>query len=610
MSWRQALLVTAGLLRRTQADWPPLSPDPPKVPPCDQERISINNTDMALEFVNKCAVTKDNITTLHNSLALHYDISDPIYLGNIDTLNGSLDLSIFPCVVEPGQSPSPGTPGCDGPGQTTIPSGLQVIAGDLNVRVEESSADPISVNLDFSLLSSIANFRLDGPFNQFEATFSPEVKVDGRVSVLQIGSGVKLPLMMAGEIFITPPGPIPTNNSGVVVSSSVSVVENILGACGNPSLETISFPGLEYVHLVAITGNPILKNMDVAAATVDYLSVSNNGPELSVSLPRLQILQGKYGALTRPICVQFPQNVGHFEGVSKLSVPVLEKATSLNISSNPLDSLRLPALVSINRSLIITNNSALRILELRRLKSIGSDLIINDVPQLFNVTANALTDLGSLHMSGDFTNVEFFSLGSVLGDFTITGAPSMDCSWFDDNVQKIVKGRYICVGNHTRPATPRRPSTSTLESKTYGSNGLSTGAKTGIAVGAAVGFGLAGVGLWVFYRRRRRLDTPAGPTPREVGKPELDGKDGQHLLKGELEATPASSQIAGELGTEQRNELPAERETRELPAQEPVGELPAEATGSRLQEGGFAEEVTVEERAGGIVAETQREKPL
>jgi hypothetical protein len=65
----------------------------------------------------------------------------------------------------------------------------------------------------------------------------------------------------------------------------------------------------------------------------------------------------------------------------------------------------------------------------------------------------------------------------------VIGAPSMDCSWFDQNFfQKIVRGSYQCEGNHTTPDTPRRPSTSTeleylVDVVGGGSGGLSTGAR-------------------------------------------------------------------------------------------------------------------------------------
>ncbi|KAK0721039.1 hypothetical protein B0H67DRAFT_644211 [Lasiosphaeris hirsuta] len=53
-------------------------------------------------------------------------------------------------------------------------------------------------------------------------------------------------------------------------------------------------------------------------------------------------------------------------------------------------------------------------------------------------------------------------LEEITGDFLLTGAPSMDCSWFDENFfQKVVKGAYLCTGNHTKPDVPRKPSTST-----------------------------------------------------------------------------------------------------------------------------------------------------
>lgn len=163
-------------------------------------------------------------------------------------------------------------------------------------------------------------------------------------------------------------------------------------------------------------------------------------------------------------------------------------------------------------------------------------------------------------LEGNFTNVEFFSLKEATGDFKVIGATSMDCSWFDQNFfQKIVKGSYQCVGNHTIPDVPRKPSASTDLENLNGSGGgssgasgetsgggLSTGAKAGVGVGAALGaIALLALGFFVWRKRRRSKEEPHGQAKSQdsigLGKSELDAMamvinsdEGGHGGKGEV----------------------------------------------------------------------------
>jgi len=161
----------------------------------------------------------------------------------------------------------------------------------------------------------------------------------------------------------------------------------------------------------------------------------------------------------------------------------------------------------------------------------------------------------------------------------------MDCSWFDENFfQKIVKGSYQCDGNHTKPAEPRRPSTSNLsnpspipspspsptgEPSSSSSSGLSTGAKAGIGAGVAVGALLFIVAALLYLRRRKSKvevsttqDTPVNPVPElhgEAPKP--------HELPDEKDAKVASTlETPVELSSDLRpNELPVSSKPVELP---------------------------------------------
>jgi len=190
----------------------------------------------------------------------------------------------------------------------------------------------------------------------------------------------------------------------------------------------------------------------------------------------------------------------------------------------------------------ISQNSVLSDLTLPRLTYIRS-LDVRHNPRLLNFTANVARRVDRVHLEGNFTNVELFSLEEVTGDFRVLGAPSMDCSWFDQNFfQKVVKGSYQCVGNHTTPDVPRRPSTATdLEdlgddgggaggrnNGTVGvdtsEGGLSTGARAGIGVGAALGAigALALGGLFWWKRKRGGTGGVTGDQTLGHDKSELD----------------------------------------------------------------------------------------
>jgi hypothetical protein len=216
---------------------------------------------------------------------------------------------------------------------------------------------------------------------------------------------------------------------------------------------------------------------------------------------------------------------------------------TFNVTRNFFPAFRLNSLEFVDTTFSIHNNTVLNQIHLPRLSHVD-DLRIYDNPLAVNFTANIMKTAGSINITGDFANIELFSLGEVTGHFYVGGNPTMDCSWFDDNfLNKVVKGSYLCSGNHTRPSTPRRPSTPTdvaeldkwlagggtgnsdkEEQGSSGDGGPSTGAKAGI--GAGVGAGvlvLGGVGVLLFLRGRRgkKEEADAAPDPGASGTPEL-----------------------------------------------------------------------------------------
>lgn len=250
----------------------------------------------------------------------------------------------------------------------------------------------------------------------------------------------------------------------------------------------------------------------------------------------------------------------------------------------------------------ITDNSVLGDLTLPRLSYV-KDLEVRRNARLLNLTANMVRRADRVYLKGNFTNVELFSLEEVTGDFRVVGAPSMDCSWFDQNFfQKIVKGSYQCTGNHTAPALPRKPSTPTsldeledpdgggrgggggptngTESAGTADGGLSPGAKAGTGVGAAVGaivlLGLRGVYLWKKKKKQSVAPMPEAQPGDQLDKSKLGVTavaKGHVKAEGDVAVLEADSKEAqveldhsprGQAGT--REEIGESRVRSELPS--------------------------------------------
>lgn len=230
-----------------------------------------------------------------------------------------------------------------------------------------------------------------------------------------------------------------------------------------------------------------------------------------------------------------------------------ETDTALTISNNTFAKLHPPALYTLAADLIIKNNPHLNDVNVAFLRSVDRSLTVQGNPRLLTFSANRLVVVkGSVKLVGPFTSVEMFRLEEVVGDFEISGDPSMDCSWFDDSFRgKVVGGRYSCTGNHTPPAVAPRPST---DGETPIVNdddeGLLKGAKAGIGAGGAVGGILAvGFSVWALlgWKRKRVAEGPS--TEVENGRPEVDGTGRADPPGHELDIAAVSKPVAHQLDT-------------------------------------------------------------
>ncbi|KAK0745532.1 hypothetical protein B0T18DRAFT_390139 [Schizothecium vesticola] len=560
----------------------------------DQSLTATHNVDIA-PMATGCVSVIDGLKTLKIG-ELVVDFGDTTFnattfnLTGIDSIDGRVAIVVdtYGCGLEP----SCRVPDMDPVFRYVTSDALRKITGPVLFRGKSGISGPRNpLVLQFPLLDSGSETGLmsDGPGGIFRAEFgTSEVLLELRVKTSQpVGFGANVTSFYLSDSQL-PHGPDKLNLLSNCRGSATIEIMN------NTGLGMVLLPNLNGAEKVTVTSNTDLHTVELGIANASHMSVQKNAPNMNLTLLHL-----------RSIGVNNTANgysgfAGTFSDLSSISLPRLEKTlgipSDLIFANNTILALQLPRLGSVNGSLIINTNKALFDIGLPRLQTVSSDLIIHDNPRLLNFTANVLKTASSISLIGPFTNVEFFSLERVSGNFEVIGDPSMDCSWFDAHLRdKIVKGSYTCVGNHTY--TPRRPSTSTelppdgMEAPGgpggEDGGGPSTAAKAGIGAGAAVGaLALIGLGVWGFLRwRRKKGDGARGFLPwgrKKVGplgptdKPELDGagkllaeKDGVGINKKDVPV--GELPVAGVEDGESEDGLPV---ARNLNAEGEVVELP------------------------------------
>ncbi|KAI7772364.1 hypothetical protein LZL87_007725 [Fusarium oxysporum] len=377
---------------------------------------------------------------------------------------------------------------------------------------------------------------------------------------------------------------------GALFTSSAQKVEREITIWGNSGLGRVVLDDLKFVnYTVDITSNSDLEYISLSLPEVGLLRVKENGRDTHLSVPNLKKLGGRSDPGTH---TSGGDAGGIFRDLVNASLPLLTEVHGddvdwfkgkLNFTSNFFSELSLPSLKTANCTLGIDENIALNDFSVPRLNYV-KDLQIHDNPRLLNFTANFLKKADNINMTGPFTNVEFFGLEVITGDFYLAGDKTMDCSWFDEHfLNDIVQGSYKCVGNHTKPVTERKPSTPTDESdlegegskqggssssgSEEGSNsgskgGLSTGAKAGIGAGVGVA-GLILLGLGAGFLIGKKTKRPPGivthTSDSGYQKAELDGD-----VKPSVGVKQAHSVEASEMQDTGKSELPVDPVRAEL----------------------------------------------
>ncbi|KAF5969551.1 sporulation-specific Sps2p [Fusarium coicis] len=442
---------------------------------------------------------------------------------------------------------------------TFYSSTLKNVTGDLimNGAGGKITRTPGELNITTPALRTIHRLAAYGGWGDVSINTDPELNVS---QGFEISSGASQ--SAAGNLYLNVTSTYSIGvlgvdfqaTGGALLASSVEKVKREITIWGNSGLERVELDDLEFVnYTVDVRSNSDLDFISSSLSEVGLLRVKENGRDTHLSVPNLKKLGGRSDPGRH---TSGGDAGGIFRDLVNASLPLLTEVHGddvdwfkgkLNFTSNFFSELSLPSLRTANCTLGIDENIALNDLSVPRLNYV-KDLQIHDNPRLLNFTANLLKKADNVNMTGPFTNVEFFGLEVITGDFYLAGDKTIDCSWFDEHfLNHIVQGSYKGVGNHTKPAIERKPSTPTDEAdledegseqrgssssgssggSASGSNGgLSTGAKAGIGAGVGVaGLILLGLGAGFLIGKKTKRPPGAATHTTESGhqKAELDG---------------------------------------------------------------------------------------
>ncbi|KAH6876569.1 hypothetical protein B0T10DRAFT_521041 [Thelonectria olida] len=520
------------------------------------------------DSISSCSSIDGALSLLLNNAGSSWPSSGAdVDLGDITTIDG--DFIIYPATE---------------PKKTVISAEkLKTIEGAVTIWNTDTSNDIKDFQLNLPSLQSIAkDYAITGNFEDFSVTHGG----------LEVGKMMRIystdlkTLDFGGLESVK--GDFSVDGNSDLKKLSVDDFTTAYKAFSiqqNSALTSVSFSKLKTIKgAVTIYQNSALTSFSLSALTdAETMSISSIGQDATIYFPLLENL----GTSSNSSSIFSDAKTIMFSSLSNITGAV-------EFSSTSAEDLVIPLVKTIGSSITVEDNSALTTFALPRVTSVG-DLSITGNDKLTNVTANALKTARSITIKGSLTNVEFFGLKEVTGDFKVSGDDSMDCYWFDENVKSIVQGKYSCVGNHDEKT--RKSSTGGIENtegnpKDYyistgdddnsdgndgsknnsddsnsdgsdngssggsGSKGMSTGAKAGIAVGVIAGVVLIFLAAFFFWRRRRNAATltPLGAgrgESRDSNESRKHPFDGQMLgVHTKIEASnPSPTTSAPSLGT-------------------------------------------------------------
>ncbi|KAH7022134.1 hypothetical protein EDB80DRAFT_1772 [Ilyonectria destructans] len=500
--------------------------------------------------ISSCGAIDGSLSLLFDSHPGDWPSSEAsVDLGSVSSVDG--DLVIYPDAV---------------PKKTVVTAkNLKTVTGELDIVNTDASSTIGSFTLAFPAIEEItSNYVFTGGYSEASFTHSDSLQVGG---MMRIYSTSALETLSFGGLQ-TVKGDFSVDTNADLKDlemGTLTTAEKAFSIQENSALESLSCPKLTTVKGdMTIYKNTAMTYFELSA--LEYagtISFTSNGDSPIVYFPYLSSLGTGNDSATST-----------FEGVSDITFSSLRKVQgAFTFQSTDLKDLTIPLIQLLNGSITVQDNPSLTTLALPRVTYVES-MFISGNDKLTNMTANALKKAGTISLKGSFTDVEFFGLEEVTGDFKVVGDDSMDCSWFDENVKPIVTGKYNCVGNHDK--TDRKSSTGGIEntegnpedymrsdgqdgsgsgsgsgsgnsgsgsdgssdsgsssgdSSGSGKKGLSSGAMAGIGVGAAAGVILALAGLaWFFWRRRKQ----SGQEPKRGESRGSDASSRRNVFDGQM----------------------------------------------------------------------------
>lgn len=505
------------------------------------------------KYINSCSALAGSLSLLFQNKPSAWDSDKAaVDLGDLGSIEG--DFVIYP----------------DSKSGKTVVTASDLKSVDGAFTISDNSITKAIGELDVSLpaLGSVGKgFTVTGGFEKLAFELGDGLEVG---EMMRVYSTKVEELEMDGLTQVDGDFSVDNNkNLEDLKMGSLAVAKKGFSVQTNPALTSVSFPKLKTVKGdVSFYQNSQLTTVLLPALeSAQTISMTSNGKGSSYSFPRLSSLGNSTTTSTST-----------FSDCSKIQFASLSEVQgSVTFQSTNLEDLTIPLLKSMNGTLTVQNNPSLATFALPRVKSIA-DLTLKSNDKLTNFTANALKSAGTISLKGSFTNVEFFGLEEVTGDFKVVGSDSMDCSWFEANIKKIVKGSFTCVGDHDKKE--RKASTGGIEdtegnpedyitsddkgaskpptssdagkNKSEGSGdsssgdnsksekeddkseskGTSTGTKIGMGVGIAVGVIIlivAGVMVFLFLRRNKSKKDTEEEVKQQQRNSQADIFDGQQM---------------------------------------------------------------------------------
>ncbi|CAL8582598.1 cell wall protein Ecm33 [Xanthoria parietina] len=232
-----------------------------------------------------------------------------------------------------------------------------------------------------------------------------------------------------------------------------------------PALQTLDFgnPGLTRAESVLITNTGLSSLMGISnLEQVDTFNINNNQALQNISLQvtsitgalRIEANDGYQSGLTTSFPLLETATNMTFRNCSTISLPALNNVTEdLGFYGNTFETFVAPNLTSAG-GLIFVDNTELTNISLPQLTAINATYQIANNTQLKQVDGFTKLSVvkGALDFSGNFTDVQLPALTQVQGAFNLQTSARFDCAAFDQlSTNKVIRGKYTCLGMRTKP---------------------------------------------------------------------------------------------------------------------------------------------------------------